>query len=1411
MAQRHEKRGRAPLDTHARHAVAPERILRYLPRELHNTPAGAARLAAARATIITYLPRCIARRVLVERLESPWLRRADGSLLFADLSGSTALAEQLSTLGREGIEIVTDFLNGIFDTMIQVIQQHDGDLVSFGGDALLVFFDDANHPRTAARAALALQQALHGFVREVAGVGIFPMHLHIGVESGPVTFITAGLSHALHYTALGPTVNDVSRAEGLAGPEEVVVGPRAWESLAPIARGETVAPGFLRLTAVAPPAGDAAAGAPALPEVAALPDLVDDLDRITPYIPPVLLDRILAAPESPRVEADLRPVTVIFAQTVGLEAIVEQLAPALAAQAIQVYMAQMQVAIEQFGGVVNKLDVADEGVKLVAIFGAPTAYEDHAERAARAALLMRDQVAAVNREIAQIGGAGAPSLRQRIGINLGSVFAGNVGSAERKEYTVMGDAVNVAARVMSKAGWGEAWCSELTMRAIETRMICESRGQTTLKGKAEPIDLFLLREERDPLAAALASYRAMRPLVGRAEELAWLRAQMAAALDGDGRAVRIVGDAGIGKSRLTAALVGDALERGVRVISAACFSYTAGIPYAAWGEWLKEVCGIVSGDSDEVRARKLGNQLLLLGVGMDEWLPLLADLVRLDVADNRLTRGLDPQLRQMRRFELLEQLLLRAAGSGPLLVLFEDIHWADPISLDLWRRVAARIAGRTALLVGVHRPTPLLSAESDTAQVLELRELAPDESYNMLTALAGDLELPDTLRRQIVDRAAGNPLFLGELLHAVQEQATQARSATAAVIDQLPDSLNGLLLSRIDGLDPNSRGVLRVASVIGQRIPFGVMQSIHDADQQALLRNFTRLDAADITVFERAEPERVHVFRHALMQEVAYQSMLYARRRELHGKIGEYLERRYADDLDDYYGLLAHHYRLSDRRDKAIAYLLKAGHAARGDYANEEALQYYSWALEALAGAEDDPRSWEAHDALGDVYATIGRYDDALAQHAAIIAAPGVSAEAARRAHLKRGNVLEKQAQFVAALAALEQAMALARSGAEGISPVAIPLICADVGLVRQRRGEYDLAIAACEEGLAAMPQGARSIEADSVEARLHTTLGAIYGMRGDYPRSRHHFERSLAVREAIDDLPGIASSHNNLGYLWQLQAEYERAIEHYRVAREVAQKINMRYALVHAAGNEAYALLSLGDLGAAEARCVEGLALSRSLNTQQTTAQLLTTLGIIYYNRGAYERALESHEEALHLNRALGSAHQEANALINIAVTLAALGRAAEAAEAAERTLAQAEALNAQLLRAEAHNALAEAALLRGAAQAAHANAGIAAELSRTIGSKLDLGIALRLQGQAAAALGRAFATPFEESIALFTETKNRFETARSQAAYGAALAEAGNEIAAGAYLEAAQEAFIRMGADGELRRLRRAAERSR
>ncbi len=1413
----------------------------------HDRFAAAAQLASARYALSTYLPRRLLDRQFAGATAQPWLEWVDGSLLFADVSGSTALAERLSTLGREGTEIVTDTLNRYFDTMIQIIQRAGGDLITFGGDALLVLFEGQNHTHAATATALDLLRKLTGFQRHVPGVGTFPLSMHIGVARGRVALVSAGQPQALRYSAMGLAVNAVAHAESYGGRGELVLGPKAWATVAADALGEDVAEGYVRvrdLRAVAPiaaPLGDAPLVGFDLP---ALVYVAEQIGRISPYLPPSLVERILADPQRPVVEADLRPVTVLFAQVLGLGDLVERLAPDRAAAAVDAFLRPIQAAVQQYGGFVNKLDLADEGDKLLAVFGAPIAYEDHAERAARAALAMQ---AILQEDLT--AGLALPEpipLRLRIGLNTGNVFAGNVGTAERKEYTVMGDAVNVAARVMVKAAWGEVRCSAATAGLICRALGCDDPQLVMVKGKADPLKLLRLT---GAISSAQEGPAPDSPLIGRAAELAWLRTHLAATRAGTGRVVRVSGEAGIGKSRLAAALIAECAD--LRVIPVRCLSFHTNTPYVPWGEILRDLCGIAAGDGDQARAVKLGIALDSAGIPSDDWMPLMAELVRIEVADTLIVRALDPQQRQARRFEIFTTLLqMVARAEGGMLVLFDNLHWADQVSLDLWQQVARTIGAVPALLLGLHRGRLDWGGgpQGDGAAELDLGDLPADDCAALLKIHAGDIPIDEDLCGQIVARAAGNPLFLEELLRAVRSSATD--------LDALPDSLSGLLLARIDRLDERSRAILRVASVIGQRFPVGVLQSIQLEDPSTIFSQLARLNAQDLTSTEREVPEHVYLFRHGLMQEVVYQSLLYARRRELHRRIGEYLEQRYRDDLAQVraeYGddgkdylvqigrngsvlsraargsgtaifLLAHHYRHSDAPERAVPYLLLSGHIARDDYANEQAIQSYRWALEALAANPNSPRAWEAREALGDVLCTLGRYDEAQQEYAAMLNVellmlnakhsehatlpPAVAAEVLR----SWGDALEKQGRYGAALEKLGQAEAICEAAMNEVPPLLLSAIYADMGLVLRRLGEYDRALEICQVGLAKLRNDRRSIEDERIEADLQHQIGTIHGMHGQYDLARFHFENALAAQEAIDDLFGCSKSHNNLGYLAQLQSDYERAVAHYAQAEGLAHKVQAKYVLSSVRLNAAYAYVRLDRYAEAEHACHAAETLCEEMGDRDGIAKVHDTLGVIAYNRGDYLGSRESYLAALDIYRELGGSYEEGNTLAMLARVHTALGQAEDARALARQAEVIAERIAVPQLQSEALYAMAEADMvvaragLRTADMLAEAaaRAARAADLAEQIGSRLDYGLARRLSGQIAAHRGESADADFVAAEAVFREIRSSFELACTWARYGEYLA-ARNPAAADTYSRQAAEIFQRIDARGELRRIGR------
>lgn len=1483
--------------THLRRYLGDELADRLLAGKArrHDLFTAFAQLASTRYAVGTYLPQHLIRRALTGSA-SPWLEWVEGTLMFADVSGSTALAERLTALGREGTEIVTATLNDYFGTVIQAIQQSGGDLISFGGDALLVLFSETHHTQTAVATAHTLLHELADFARHVPGIGTFPLRMHIGVESGRVALVSAGKPDAPRYSALGATVSAVARAENLGDKGELVLGPNAWAAVADKARGIAVAPDFVRLTEWfgAPPAGEPTqqTAAPTLTREALL-HLADEISRLAPYLLPGLVERILTDPQRPGVEADLRPVTVLFAQIDGLAGMVEGLPPDVAAESVDSLLSPLQAAIQQYGGVINKIDLGEQGEKILAIFGAPTALEDHAERAARAALAIQTALQHGPWHLENAPIAPATSLDHtdrlriavRIGLNTGNVFAGNVGADDRQEYTVMGDAVNVAARVMAHADWGELRCSAATAAHIADTILVSDPRLVQVKGKREPLELLRIDGER---VIELPRTARSGALIGRDAEQTWLATHLEQTLAGHGRAVRISGEAGIGKSRLSAELLDAAERRGARVISVRCLSFNTTAPFAPWGDLLRELCGIHPDADQAERAARLARALRAAGINSDDWLPLLAELVRLDSVDNVIVRSLDPQQRQARRFELITTLLQHAARhAGGLVLLFDNLHWADRISLALWQHIVAQIAATPLLLLGLHRGVIVWPGDhaTDDAAVLELSELSAEASAAILANLGGD-GLEAGLRAQIISRAGGNPLFLEELLRAIENNPA---------LDTLPDSLSGLLLARIDRLDEKSRSLLRVAAVIGQRFPIAVLRSVHPDDYGSLLGRLAHLDAEDLTSLEREQPERVHLFRHALTQEVAYQSLLFARRRELHRQVGDYLERRHADVLAEaraQYGvddnalvqigrngsllgrahrvssapifLLAHHLRLSDQPERAVPYLLLAGHTARDDYANEQAIQYYRWTIEALNGRSADPQLWEAREALGDVLCTLGRYSEAIAEYAALLGAefriqdsgfriqeeaadgnlpsdsghqptsrrappldaglgspnqtlpPAVAAEVLR----SWGDALEKQGHYTEALTKLRAAEALAEAQINAVPPLLLAAIFADMGTVLRRLGEFDQALDVCHAGLARIRTDARSAEDERIEAELQQQLGTLYGMRGDYPRAEFHFRNALGALEAIDDLYGCARTYNNLGYLAQLQSNYSTAVAHYGQAEELARKVQTKYMLSSVLLNAAYASFCLSRYTDAEQRCRAALALCEEMGDQLGVAQAADTLAMTAYQRGQYTAAAAGYHQALAIYREQANAYQEGNTLALLARVHLAEGTIDAARDLADAARAIGLRIQAPQLELEALTVLADVELqaafsqahnapdgepLRAAAEWAHQ----AAELGERLGSRLDYGIARRLQGEIAAAFCAPADEHFQAAVAVFSELNSRFELAVTWARWGKRLS-ACNDPQGAAYLEQARTLFSAIDAQGEIERLTNATSYS-
>lgn len=1392
-----------------------------------------AHLQAVWRAVQTYLPRRAVRRLL-SGLEpgEMWGQMAEGTFLFADISGFTALADCLSAL-PDGTEKLTGLINGYFTTMLQVVAQScremtggesedDGpayDLLKFGGDAMLLLFSGPDHARLAVHAAIRMQQNMAGVIQQALALGATSLGMHIGINSGRFLDAHVGTPHVMKKVEVGRTLNLTAVAEEIAASGQIVIGPdtckavRGWVAVRPAAGGfYLVQDGELNSLG-----RSASLPAPDLASPNTLDDLIAALNTTVPYLLPGLLEKIILDPLAPVVWADLKPVTVLFANLLGLDEMVEAGGAKGAGKVTAIldrYLGAVAEIVARYDGTFNKMDLAQQGDKLLILFGAPHAHEDDPQRAARAALEMQEAL----RPFTELTTPwGVFTLRQRVGIHCGNVFAGNVGSPRRKEYTVMGDTVNLAARLMAAAEPGQIIVSRGMQRRLGDGFSCQPLSPLRLKGKPDPVPVCQVTSLRQEGFVARRAARRGR-LIGRRDEMAILKAAAGRALGGEGQVVSIVGEAGVGKSRLVDELVAHAEGLGMGVLRGGCVSYGGAMAYMPWIELLRGFFGWTAEDTTALRQEKLQATLAAADPALADWAPVVAGVLGLSMPETPLTRALDAKLRKERFFDIVSQALETRAGESPLLLIFEDLHWADPISLELLDYVARNLGDSPLLLLGVRRPDGARPHWDDLPhhQEIHLHELTPEESLELTVSLLQVPSLPPALETMILDRAQGNPFYVEEVTHVLIDRGHlvpddgKYRLVGDLSALEIPDTISGVVMSRIDSLDEGSRTVLRVASVIGRLFPYRTLKAIypHRTSEAALRRRLESLRRVDLTPLEEPEPNLQYIFKHILTQEVAYESLLHARRRDLHGQVAIHYETTHRqEELKEYYNLLAYHFGRSAYRDKALEYTIRAGDRARAAYANDAAIRHYSTALQLLE-EQDQARTLRWADVqfnLAEVYVHVGRYDEAIAgyRRAMKVADQDWPAEQRARTLRKIGMAYERQGQYNDALEWLTRARKVAESDSATAQSPQMARVLSDTGGVHIRKADFAMGIDLLEQALALLAQLPEDTKQLRDRGWAYIGLGMAHAQQGNLDQARVFFEQSLKFREQAGDLVGVASLHNNLGYLAYLQGDIQAAIESYRRSLSVCRQIGYRYVMAAASNNLGQAYQVSGDYQQAIAYYRQSLQIRREMGDLAGIASTYDNLGMAYHQRGDYEKASEYHHLSLEIKRGQEDSFQIANSLINIAAVCRDQGYHQEAIGLAEEALAIFEEIGGRQYLAETYTVLAEVLLINGERPQAHRYAALALETAEEIGSQRDQGIAARVLGQAEMALGVSTAQDrLRRSIELLEKVGDRFELGKSLRSLGHCLKLAGLEAERAPCLARAAQIFRDLGAQGELRK---------
>jgi predicted ATPase/class 3 adenylate cyclase len=945
-------------------------------------------------------------------------------------------------------------------------------------------------------------------------------------------------------------------------------------------------------------------------------------------------------------QADRRHVTVLFADLSGFTTLAERLDP----EEVRAFQGRL---FETLGGVIARYDGFVEkyvGDAVLAVFGAPVAHEDDPERACDAALEMLERCGALSREWQSR--LGQPVVLH-IGVHTGPVVAGHLGGAAGAAYAVTGDTVNTTARLLAAAPPGSILISGATHALVRHRFASEPAGELSLRGKTEPVAVHRLigAQTRRGSARGLAAVGLASPFVGRGGELEELLAAFRRMRRGQAQVVSLAGEAGIGKSRLIAELVArlerDGALTGVAVRQAACSSLGEAA-YGVFGALFREGYHIDSADSLDVARQKLMATLGALGARDAEAnaiAPVLGYLLGLGAEG---APDIEPE--QLRRQILLaaRALVERRLENTPLLVVVEDLQWADRASVELLRDVADQLADRPLMLVLSLRPEarpPLLARAAQS--VVRVGPLSDTETRALIAGLfAGSPDVVAHVSDFVTARAGGNPLFAEEIVRNLVARGVVRRDGAAWTCTaacegvEVPPSLHGLLLSRVDGLPGDARRVLQEAAVLGAAFDAPLLEAVTSAPP-ALPASLDRLVDADL--IQPADGRRYR-FTHGLVREVVYQNLLLSRRTEMHERIGRALERLAgprAERLSDLEAL-GHHWSLSPDKLRGARYLVAAGDRARALYANEDAIRHYERALETLAacpeGGEADARG--ARERLADLLALTGRRADALDHYETVLKKSELAGD-----HATAGRLSRKIGGLHWDAGDRERAGACFAAGLELLGDAGDPIerahLFQEMGRLAFRAGDNAAAIAWAERALAEAARDGDTPagpEAAAMSAQAYNTLGVALARTGRLPEAVERIERSIALAEAHDLLAAACRGYTNLGVLYA-SLEPRRSIETCLRGLETAKKVGDLGFQSRLYANLAVAYCALTDRCEAEGieAAQAAIDLDRRLGLLDHLAVPLIVLGQIHQCHGESREAFAMYREALGLAEAVG------------------------------------------------------------------------------------------------------------------------------------------------------------------------------
>lgn len=1084
----------------------------------------------------------------------------DAAAMFADISGFTALTERLAADGSAGAEKLTGLLNDYFSALLTLVRDHGGDVVKFAGDALLALWrvrggnqSLAEMTWRAAQCGLQIQSQLRDYEAEGAR-----LTLRVAIGTGKVAIAhVGGELNRWEFIISGKPLDQVGQVSDLIDPGQTGLSPEAWELLEQagdaVPQALSTEEGVVRLDSVAP-----------IPAACILPAAqleAAKLEALKKYLPGAIVGRLANTDDD--YLAELRRLTILFVNLPDLRyyATIEQ---------AQQVMATLQRCCYHFEGSINKLSVDDKGVSLLAAFGLPPlSHEDDPDRGVRCALMMQRELA-------------AQGWKSAIGITTGRVYCGAVGSDFRREYTIMGDSVNLAARLMQKAA-GAVLCDQATHDQCSAEVSFDAPFGIPLKGKALPVTAWRplgLSESQTDVAPVT--------IVGRdAEQRAFAGKLQALAEHGDSATIVVEADSGLGKTLLASALREQVTQSQLQLRQGVGDAIEQTTSYFVWQQLLADLVP-KSADTDSAAAQSLARiEAMLRPDQLDHLAPLLEDLLPLGLTDSDLTAQMSGEVRAANTRELVCCLLRGLQKQQPLVLLIDDAHWMDSASWALLEQVVQTLDQVLVALFTrpVDQVDPAFDRLRSAALRLTLDPLPRQQIMDLVSHALGARQLPEAAARLIFERTEGHPYFSEQLALALRDAGVLSVTADGACtfndpgdagID-LPHSIEGVITSRLDRLAPEQSMLVKVASVLGRSFALDALCGIHPASlpRDQALDQLSQLRELEL-IHPEPRPRDQYAFHQIMTQQVAYGLMLHDQRRQLHEKIALWFEQNHRD-LNHHYALLAYHWARAGVTARALDYLEWAACEALEVHANQEGAKLLEQALE-LAGPDN------------------------------------VSS-------VRKGSWVRRLGSAQRNLARLDQAEKTLRGALEILGT---PMPSSKPGLVG-----VILLEAAKQVWRSFFPVGRKSLGQDESLRRLEAAecmelLNILYYWKSDKPRLLYVCLKGANLAASTGTRPRVLTRiYANLGLITSVVPVRRAAAYYCRIALDQARKDDHPPTLSWSLLLTATYRTGIGDLAAAEAQYSEGMEIARRLGDERHWGAICASRNVNYMMQGKLEEAL--------------------------------------------------------------------------------------------------------------------------------------------------------------------------------------------